>query len=64
MFQINGECMFIGEGKLGQGMKMADNLKAKGFKVTPVFLISAQPKQYRFTFEVSSGKESPSKLIL
>lgn len=58
MFRINGEAMFVGEGSLGNGMHMADDLRKKGFEVTPLFVVSAQPKQYRFTFECSSGKNS------
>ena len=58
MFRINGEALFVGEGSLGNGMKMADDLKAKGFDVTPLFVVSAQPKQYRFTFECCSGKDN------
>ena len=64
MFRINGECMFVGEGQLGNGMKMADDLRKSGFKVNPLFIVSASPKQYRFTFECCSGEESPSKIIL
>lgn len=64
MFKISGECIFVTEGQLGNGMKMADDLRKKGFEVTPLFIVSATPKQYRFTFECCSGEDSPSALIL
>ncbi len=35
MFTIKGEGLFIGDLYIADGMKMADDLKEKGFAITP-----------------------------
>lgn len=55
MISIKGEGLFVGEGELGNGMRMAKDLESTGFKVTPVFVEKNEPKIYRFVFECESG---------
>lgn len=66
MIKIKGEGLFVGEAFVGEGFKIADNLKKSGFKVTPKFLhehtktfaMNQQPKKYQFTFECESGNNN------